>query len=166
MYTLRPSLSSSLSPASSSSSLLYAPIFNHVKEHHLDGAALLKGARIDESFRRIGVVVVGAERSKYLNVKRVERDKALLGLFFGPDSLLILTNSKRRFDNDNSPILPLPPPPNRRLSPTARTPRPPRNSLDARLPRRKVPLMSRFENWERRRRIPQDFDGIHGRADQ
>ena len=84
MYTLRPSLSSSLSPASSSSSLLYAPIFNHVKEHHLDGAALLKGAKIDEAMRRIGVVVVGAERSIHAGVKRVDRDKALLGAFIIP----------------------------------------------------------------------------------
>lgn len=80
LYTLRPSLSSSLSPASSSSSLLYAPIFNHVKEHHLDGAALLNGARIDEGMRRMGVVVVGAERSKVVNVKRVDRERKLLGV--------------------------------------------------------------------------------------
>lgn len=79
IYTLRPSLSSSLSPASSSSSLLYAPIFNHVKEHHLDGAALLNGAKIDEAMRRIGVVVVGAARSQILNVKRADREKALMG---------------------------------------------------------------------------------------
>ncbi|ORY76891.1 beta-lactamase-like protein [Leucosporidium creatinivorum] len=80
LYTLRPSLSSSLSPASSSSSLLYAPIFNHVKEHHLDGAALLNGARIDDAMRRMGVVVVGAERSGMVNVKRVDREKKLLDL--------------------------------------------------------------------------------------
>jgi cleavage and polyadenylation specificity factor subunit 2 len=79
MYTLRPSLSSSLSPAASASSFLYAPIFNHIKEHHLDGAALLNGAKIDDNMRRMGVVVVGGERSKIINVKRVERDKALLG---------------------------------------------------------------------------------------
>lgn len=79
LYTLRPSLSSSLSPASSSSSLLYAPIFNHIKEHHLDGAALLNGAKIDEAMRRMGVVVVGADRSLTINVKRIDRERALLG---------------------------------------------------------------------------------------
>lgn len=81
MYTLRPSVSSSLSPAASASSFLYAPIFNHIKEHHLDGAALLNGAKIDDNMRRMGVVVVGADRTKIVNVKRVERDKALLGTF-------------------------------------------------------------------------------------
>ncbi|KAK4049853.1 hypothetical protein OIV83_003909 [Microbotryomycetes sp. JL201] len=78
LFTLRPSLSSSLSPASSSSSLLYAPVFNHVKEHHLDGAALLNGAKIDDSMRRMGVVVVGADRSTMINVKRVDRERKLL----------------------------------------------------------------------------------------
>ncbi|KAM0790221.1 hypothetical protein ACM66B_005534 [Microbotryomycetes sp. NB124-2] len=78
LFTLRPSLSSSLSPASSSSSLLYAPVFNHVKEHHLDGAALLNGAKIDDSMRRMGVVVVGADRSTMVNVKRVDRERKLL----------------------------------------------------------------------------------------
>lgn len=78
LFTIRPSLSSSLSPASSSSSLLYAPIFNHVKEHHLDGAALLNGARIDDAMRRMGVVVVGADRSLTVNTKRVDRERKLL----------------------------------------------------------------------------------------
>lgn len=86
IYTLRPSLSSSLSPASSASSLLYAPLFNHVKEHHLDGAALLNGAKIDEAMRRIGVVVVGAGRSEVISVKRAEREKALLGQRIDSDS--------------------------------------------------------------------------------
>lgn len=81
LYTIRPSLSSSLSPASSSSSLLYAPIFNHVKEHHLDGAALLNGAKVDDLMRRMGVVVIGASRSQIINVKRVDRERALLGTF-------------------------------------------------------------------------------------
>ncbi|KAK4705180.1 cleavage and polyadenylation specificity factor subunit 2, partial [Phenoliferia sp. Uapishka_3] len=80
IYTIRPSLSSSLSPASSSSSLLYAPVFNHIKEHHLDGAALLNGAKIDDLMRRMGVVVVGADRSLIINTKRVDRERALLDL--------------------------------------------------------------------------------------
>lgn len=79
LYTLRPSLSSSLSPASSSSSLLYAPVFNHIKEHHLDSAALLNGAKIDDNMRRMGVVVVGAERSLMINAKRVDRERTFLG---------------------------------------------------------------------------------------
>ncbi|SCV73662.1 BQ2448_6092 [Microbotryum intermedium] len=78
LFTIRPSLSSSLSPASSASSFLYAPIFNHVKEHHLDSSALLNGARIDEAMRRMGVVVVGAERSLMVNVKRMDKEKTFL----------------------------------------------------------------------------------------
>ncbi|SGY25443.1 BQ5605_C018g08616 [Microbotryum silenes-dioicae] len=78
LFTIRPSLSSSLSPASSASSFLYAPIFNHVKEHHLDSSALLNGAKIDEAMRRMGVVVVGAERSLMVNVKRMDKEKTFL----------------------------------------------------------------------------------------
>ncbi|GAA5822558.1 hypothetical protein JCM11251_006378 [Rhodosporidiobolus azoricus] len=80
LYTLRPSLSSSLSPASSASSLLYAPKFNHVKEHHLDPTSLLNAGNVDDNFRRMGVVVVGAERSQVVNVKRIDREKKMLDL--------------------------------------------------------------------------------------
>ncbi|BGP18072.1 hypothetical protein JCM10213_008391 [Rhodosporidiobolus nylandii] len=80
LYTLRPSLSSSLSPASSASSLLYAPKFNHVKEHHLDPTALLNAGNVDDNFRRMGVVVVGAERSGVVNVKRIDRERKMLDL--------------------------------------------------------------------------------------
>ncbi|GAA5993784.1 hypothetical protein JCM11641_006987 [Rhodosporidiobolus odoratus] len=80
LYTLRPSLSSSLSPASSASSLLYAPKFNHVKEHHLDPTALLSAGNVDDNFRRMGVVVVGAERSGVVNVKRIDRERKMLDL--------------------------------------------------------------------------------------
>ncbi|GAA6017157.1 hypothetical protein JCM10207_002555 [Rhodosporidiobolus poonsookiae] len=80
LYTLRPSLSSSLSPASSASSLLYAPLFNHVKEHHLDPTALLNAGNVDDNFRRMGVVVVGAQRSGVVNVKRIDRERKLLDL--------------------------------------------------------------------------------------
>jgi cleavage and polyadenylation specificity factor subunit 2 len=79
IYTLRPSLSSSLSPASSSSSLLYAPMFNHIKEHHLDPTSLLVGGNVDDNMRRMGVVVVGAQRSKMVNIKRIDRERKLLG---------------------------------------------------------------------------------------
>lgn len=79
LYTLRPSLSSSLSPASSASSLLYAPLFNHVKEHHLDPTSLLNAGNVDDNFRKMGVVVVGAERSRVVNVKRIDREKKMLG---------------------------------------------------------------------------------------
>jgi cleavage and polyadenylation specificity factor subunit 2 len=80
IFTLRPSLSSSLSPASSASSLLYAPLFNHVKEHHLDPTALLSGGNVDDNMRRMGVVVVGAQRSKSINIKRIDRETKLLDL--------------------------------------------------------------------------------------
>ncbi|GAA6050576.1 hypothetical protein JCM3770_001470 [Rhodotorula araucariae] len=80
LYTLRPSLSSSLSPASSASSFLYAPLFNHVKEHHLDPTSLLHAGNVDDNFRRMGVVVVGAERSKVVNIKRIDRERKLLDL--------------------------------------------------------------------------------------
>ncbi|GAA6003530.1 uncharacterized protein JCM10292_000399 [Rhodotorula paludigena] len=80
LYTLRPSLSSSLSPASSASSLLYAPLFNHVKEHHLDPTSLLHAGNVDDNFRRMGVVIVGAERSKVINVKRIDRERKLLDM--------------------------------------------------------------------------------------
>lgn len=76
---------------------MYAPIFNHVKEHHLDGAALLNGAKIDENMRRMGVVVMGAERSRIVNVKRADRDKALLGtLHFD-----LTTTRARETDEEN-----------------------------------------------------------------
>ena len=81
LYTIRPSLSSSLSSAASASSFLFAPHWNHVKEHHLDGAALLRDNRIDETFRRTGVVVIGADRAQVVNTKRVDRERALLGQF-------------------------------------------------------------------------------------
>ncbi|POY69950.1 hypothetical protein BMF94_7042 [Rhodotorula taiwanensis] len=80
LYTLRPSLSSSLSPASSASSFLYAPAFNHVKEHHLDPTSLLNAGNVDDSFRRMGVVVVGAQRSQVVNVKRIDRERKMLDL--------------------------------------------------------------------------------------
>ncbi|GAA6030255.1 hypothetical protein JCM8097_009012 [Rhodosporidiobolus ruineniae] len=80
LYTIRPSLSSSLSPASSASSLLYAPLFNHVKEHHLDPTALLNAGNVDDNFRRMGVVVVGAERSRVVNIKRIDRERKMLDL--------------------------------------------------------------------------------------
>ncbi|GAA5864968.1 hypothetical protein JCM8547_004253 [Rhodosporidiobolus lusitaniae] len=80
LWTVRPSLSSSLSPASSASSLLYAPRFNHVREHHLDPTSLLNAGNVDDNFRRMGVVVVGAERSRVVNVKRIEREKKMLDL--------------------------------------------------------------------------------------
>ncbi|GAA6016191.1 hypothetical protein JCM11491_003764 [Sporobolomyces phaffii] len=80
LYTLRPSLSSSLSPASSASSLLYAPLFNHIKEHHLDPTSLLSGGNVDDNMRRMGVVVVGAQRSRSINIKRIDRERKLLDL--------------------------------------------------------------------------------------
>ncbi|GAA5860663.1 hypothetical protein JCM3774_006244 [Rhodotorula dairenensis] len=80
LYTLRPSLSSSLSPASSASSFLYAPAFNHVKEHHLDPTSLLNAGNVDDAFRRMGVVVVGAQRSQVVNVKRIDRERKVLDL--------------------------------------------------------------------------------------
>ncbi|GAA6060200.1 hypothetical protein JCM10212_002279 [Sporobolomyces blumeae] len=80
LYTLRPSLSSSLSPASSASSLLYAPLFNHIKEHHLDPTALLSGGNVDDNMRRMGVMIVGAQRSKAVNIKRIDRERKLLDL--------------------------------------------------------------------------------------
>lgn len=45
----------------------------------MDGAALLNGAKIDDSMRRMGVVVVGADRSLTINTKRVDRERKLLG---------------------------------------------------------------------------------------
>ncbi|GAA5956213.1 hypothetical protein JCM21900_006839 [Sporobolomyces salmonicolor] len=80
LYTLRPSLSSSLSPASSASSLLYAPLFNHIKEHHLDPTSLLVGGNVDDNMRRMGVMVVGAQRAKVVNIKRIDRERKLLDL--------------------------------------------------------------------------------------
>ncbi|GAA5910513.1 hypothetical protein JCM5296_003683 [Sporobolomyces johnsonii] len=80
LYTLRPSLSSSLSPASSASSLLYAPLFNHIKEHHLDPTSLLAGGNVDDNMRRMGVMVVGAQRAKVVNIKRIDRERKLLDL--------------------------------------------------------------------------------------
>ncbi|GAA5907187.1 hypothetical protein JCM6882_008386 [Rhodosporidiobolus microsporus] len=100
LYTLRPSLSSSLSPASSASSLLYAPKFNHVKEHHLDPTSLLNAGNVDDNFRRMGVVVVGAERSQVVNVKRIDREKRMLDLITSTlhsgNSILLPTDPSAR----------------------------------------------------------------------
>jgi cleavage and polyadenylation specificity factor subunit 2 len=63
LWTLRSSIMTS--------PVLYAPVFNHVKEKHLDGAVLppKPGA----------TVIVGAERSKETAVKSVNRNRKLLG---------------------------------------------------------------------------------------
>jgi cleavage and polyadenylation specificity factor subunit 2 len=54
------------------SPVLYAPVFNHVKEKHLDGAVLPPEGG--------ATVIVGAERSKETAVKTVVRNKKLLGM--------------------------------------------------------------------------------------
>lgn len=64
-------------------SLLYSPFFNHINERTLDLAAfMIKGKdgrnEINESMRRIGILVIGAERSLITAVKAKERDRALL----------------------------------------------------------------------------------------
>lgn len=65
-------------------SLLYAPTFNHVKERTLDPAAfLIKGKEgrmeVNEAMRRVGILLIGAERSRTSATKAKERDKKLLG---------------------------------------------------------------------------------------
>lgn len=71
--------------SSSSSTLLYAPIFNHLKERHLDSAALLSsgegGMRIGTGMSRPMVMMIGTERSLSKTVRKKDRDQVLLGEF-------------------------------------------------------------------------------------
>lgn len=68
---------------SAAPTLLYAPVFNHVKERHLDGAALLvSGAgslRVGEGMARPNMLLLGAERGASKALKRRDRDRVLLG---------------------------------------------------------------------------------------
>lgn len=91
----------------STDSILYAPIFNHVRDRHLDNTALLlgssgEGMRVAESMRRPGVLITGAERARINNVKRKERDERLFGEErfahdpFGPGLKFPLPCSKQR----------------------------------------------------------------------
>ena len=88
-------------------SLLYAPTFNHVKERTLDPAAFLtKGAEgrmeVNEAMRRVGILVIGAERSKVTAVKAKERDQRLLDIITTTlaqhrGQILLPTDSAGRF---------------------------------------------------------------------
>lgn len=64
-------------------SLLYAPTFNHVKERTLDPASfLIRGKdghmQVNEAIRRIGTLIIPAERSLKTATKAKERDKSML----------------------------------------------------------------------------------------
>ncbi|KAG0150883.1 hypothetical protein CROQUDRAFT_720114 [Cronartium quercuum f. sp. fusiforme G11] len=80
IWTLRSPLHTVSS--SSSSTLIYAPIFNHLKERHLDSAALLtstsEGMRVGPGMGRPMVMMVGTERSVCKSVRRKDRDQILL----------------------------------------------------------------------------------------
>lgn len=87
-------------------SLLYAPTFNHTKERTLDPAAfLIKGKdgrmEVNEAMRRVGILVIGAERSKVTATKAKERDQKLLDIISSTlqagGSILMPTDSAGRF---------------------------------------------------------------------
>lgn len=70
--------------SASSSTLIYAPIFNHVRESHLDSAALVQATgegsmRIGLGMSRPMVMVVGTERSLMKSIRKKDRDRILLG---------------------------------------------------------------------------------------
>jgi len=161
LYTLRPSLSSSLSPASSASSLLYAPLFNHIKEHHLDPTSLLSGGNVDDNMRRMGVMVVGAQRSRAVNIKRIDRERKLLGMYDSSslNELAVLTDPNFfRFNHENSQFLRIHSPSHRSFRTTLRTPRTPRITLVLLEPRRSVPSLFTESNWKRCGWIRSKFD--------
>lgn len=56
---------------------------NHTKERHLDGTALLKekGEGVHEGLGRPDLLITDTDRVGWKNVKRRERDGALLGEF-------------------------------------------------------------------------------------
>ncbi|POW01565.1 hypothetical protein PSHT_12478 [Puccinia striiformis] len=69
--------------SASSSTLIYAPIFNHVRESHLDSAALVQATgdgsmRIGLGMSRPMVMVVGTERSLIKSIRKKDRDRVLL----------------------------------------------------------------------------------------
>lgn len=64
-------------------SLLYAPTFNHVKERTLDPASfLIRGKEgrmeVNEAIRRIGTLIIPADKSLKIATKAKERDKSML----------------------------------------------------------------------------------------
>jgi cleavage and polyadenylation specificity factor subunit 2 len=64
-------------------SLLYAPIFNHVKERTLDPASfLIRGKEgrmeVNEAIRRIGILIIPSDKSLKTSTKAKERDKSFL----------------------------------------------------------------------------------------
>lgn len=68
--------------SASSSTLIYAPVFNHVRESHLDSAALVQatgegGMRIGLGMSRPMVMVVGTERSAIKGIRKKDRDRIL-----------------------------------------------------------------------------------------
>ncbi|MBW0487789.1 hypothetical protein O181_027504 [Austropuccinia psidii MF-1] len=69
--------------SASSSTVIYAPIFNHVREHHLDSAALVQSTgegnmRIGLGMSRPMVMIVGTERSLLKGVKKKDRHRVFL----------------------------------------------------------------------------------------
>jgi len=169
LYTLRPSLSSSLSPASSASSFLYAPLFNHVKEHHLDPTSLLNAGNVDDNFRRMGVVVVGAERSKVVNIKRIDRERKLLGAsrvahLTLDSSTTDQSSTTSRPHHHDAPVRRLDSPADRPLGASVRAPRPPRDALAFRRPRFAVPTVPHLAHGQGRRRVCALPDRVDGRA--
>lgn len=81
IWTLRSPLHTVSS--ASSSTLIYAPIFNHVREYHLDSAALVQATgegnmRIGLGMSRPMVMVVGTERSLVKSIRKKDRDRILL----------------------------------------------------------------------------------------
>ncbi|CAH7669574.1 beta-lactamase-like protein [Phakopsora pachyrhizi] len=69
--------------SASSSTLIYAPIFNHIRERHLESAALVQetgegSMRIGLGMSRPMVMVVGTERSQRKGIRKKDRDRILL----------------------------------------------------------------------------------------
>jgi cleavage and polyadenylation specificity factor subunit 2 len=64
----------------SAGTILHAVGLNHTRERHLDGTALLqeKGQGIHEGLGRPDLLITDTDRVQWKNVKRRERDGALL----------------------------------------------------------------------------------------
>ncbi|KAH8923833.1 hypothetical protein BT69DRAFT_1262060 [Atractiella rhizophila] len=76
-HTLGGSIFAIRSPAepSPSSSVVYAPFLNHIKERLLDSSGLVVNGWIPENVRRCGVLVTAAERGMIHNMRRKDRDR-------------------------------------------------------------------------------------------
>jgi len=77
----------------SSGTIVYAVNMNHMRERHLDGTVLIRQAAggIFEPLARPDLFITDADRSPVITSRRKDRDAALIGIYFRPASLLLIT---------------------------------------------------------------------------